>query len=210
MDTRGASGRARGGTGRSPCRLGTTPCKAQRRWRRINRAPFVSRRGFQFRSATRTITISTGTALFFPLLNSYDDTTGGYPPADPLGIILRTPDSVRAKWMMSADIDGNPVQNIQQYWIDTSVFFEHLPMNNPLLEELCTTIACSCGYYLMVDDISRRRPYNSLPCRQRRRVRLGHDVQGNGTINFAVKILPVKIIGEKKQSYFIIIIRLHQ
>jgi len=105
-------------------------------------------------TATRTITVPSGTALFVPLLNGYADTVGGYPPLDSLTILARPSDAMRAMWSLSAEVDGNSVTNPQQYWVDTTRFTSHLAANNIMGEPAGTYAAASDGYYLMIDNLS--------------------------------------------------------
>jgi hypothetical protein len=104
---------------------------------------------------TRYITVPSGTALFFPILNSEQDTTGGYPPPDSLLFDQRQSwNAGAATRIESADIDGNAVQNIPQYFADTLLFTLNIPTNNFAGDNACSALATSVGDYLMVDQLS--------------------------------------------------------
>jgi hypothetical protein len=80
--------------------------------------------------AERTITIPTGTRLFFPILNSEADNVGVSPPLSVAELRVGAaflPNSVTS---LFASIDGVPLQNLSAYRAISPVFSFTLPPNN--------------------------------------------------------------------------------
>ena len=79
-------------------------------------------------SATRTATIPVGKALFFPIVNTIFITTPGDPGIDEIRELVR--EVTDAVTDLACEIDGKPVQNIEQYREVSPVFSVNLPANN--------------------------------------------------------------------------------
>jgi hypothetical protein len=112
----------------------------------------------------RTVTMPTGKALFFPVLNTeFDNVTPGGPDT------TLTPDQLRSLAQsnmnsaenMTATIDGRAVSNLSQYRVTSPVFGYHLPADNIESFFAGTTIpardvypAVGDGVYLMLAPLS--------------------------------------------------------
>jgi hypothetical protein len=105
-------------------------------------------------TATRNITVPSGTALLVPLLNIYADTVGGYPPLDSLTILANPPQAFRDTWVQTAEVDGKSVSGLQNNWVAPTLFTSHLVANNLMGEPAGTYAGCSAGTYFMIDNLS--------------------------------------------------------
>ncbi|MDB5033943.1 MAG: hypothetical protein JWQ98_1184 [Chlorobi bacterium] len=76
---------------------------------------------------TRTITIPSGKALFFPMLNTFTDTTGGWTP-DSMRVALDA--AVKNITGVSAEIDGQAVATPANYHVRSALFSATLPDHN--------------------------------------------------------------------------------
>jgi hypothetical protein len=81
-------------------------------------------------SAERTITIPTGTRLFFPILNTEADNVGVNPPLSVADLRAAATFGVQSITSMFASIDGVPLQNLTAYRAISPVFSFTLPPNN--------------------------------------------------------------------------------
>lgn len=83
-------------------------------------------------SVTRSITIPTGTRLFFPILNSEWDNVGN-PPTDFSIPQLRALAAKDASHVLTqyVKVDGVPLNNLFSYRVISPVFSYTLPPNNP-------------------------------------------------------------------------------
>ena len=119
-------------------------------------------------TVTRSCTVPNGTALLFPVLNSFSGATRTDPPEQQTEAYQRmqvTP-AMRAATNLRASIDGIPVSNIKERYFEESVVFRVvLPADNIFgVNRLCepaTTPEAGCvvfptvdaGYYLMVKPL---------------------------------------------------------
>jgi hypothetical protein len=80
--------------------------------------------------AERTITIPTGTRLFFPILNSEQDNVGVNPPLSVAELRALAAFGVNSVTSLFATIDGVPSQDLTAYRAISPVFSYTLPPNN--------------------------------------------------------------------------------
>jgi hypothetical protein len=83
-------------------------------------------------SVTRSITIPTGTRLFFPILNAESDNTGN-PITNYTVAQLRAFNAFFVTQVLSmyVKVDGIPINNLSSYRVTSPVFSYTLPPNNP-------------------------------------------------------------------------------
>ncbi len=79
-------------------------------------------------SVTRDCTVPVGRSLFFPILTTLWISTPGDPGVDEIREILKQITDQATD--LSCEIDGKPVENIQQYRQASTVFTVDLPDNN--------------------------------------------------------------------------------
>lgn len=116
-------------------------------------------------AATRTCSIPTGTALFFPVLNVVWDNVGTVPPLDEAGLREVAALLVGNPTDLYATIDGVPVTNLRDYRIFSPVFKYQLPAEDNFYQHLgvavpgdawpSTTVepAVADGYWLFLNPL---------------------------------------------------------
>ncbi len=117
--------------------------------------------GFSGGTSSRTITISKGKALFIPILNFYADTTGGFPAAADLTTLAQQVWDGGHPASETVVIDGQTIANVSSdYFAPITTFTnKDIPLNNVIGDntygqDKIKSLACSCGDYLMIDDLS--------------------------------------------------------
>jgi hypothetical protein len=114
-------------------------------------------------AVTRDVTMPTGKALFFPILNSEADnldfTTGrqdlGFTPDQLRSQITPFMDDVVTHGFMTTSVDGVVLQNLASYRFASPVFSYTLPDNNIAgVPAQTVTPAVADGYYLMLAPLS--------------------------------------------------------
>jgi hypothetical protein len=113
-------------------------------------------------SATRSITVPQGKAIFFPILNLYGDTTGGAPPADQLASVIQGMWDGSNPTVEFAEIDGHTITSTvsNDYFAQVTTFINHdIPSDNILGDvtygqKKVSSFAASCGVYIMIDGLS--------------------------------------------------------
>jgi hypothetical protein len=116
--------------------------------------------GCSFATATRSVTVPSGKALFFPILNSECSTFEGNGTTE-ADLRACATSSIDAVTTMEADVDGVPIDGLTQYRGTSGLFtWGPLPANN-LLEFFgfnapagTTSPAVQDGYYLMLAPLS--------------------------------------------------------
>lgn len=85
-------------------------------------------------TATRTITVPTKKALFFPVLNYEADNYFNNPPIEPqldvAGLRLLAKSIIDPAIGLSVELDGNSIPDVKSYRVQSPVFGVHLPQNN--------------------------------------------------------------------------------
>ncbi len=105
-------------------------------------------------TSVRTLTIPSGKALFFPILNWEADTTGGAPPVDSLLSAITNLRNSLMPQIETAEIDGVSVAISSSNFTAPTPFTVTFKANNFLGAPACTSAAYSSGDYLFVDSLS--------------------------------------------------------
>lgn len=117
-------------------------------------APTTDLHGNLIGIADRQVTIPTGKALFFPIIDAEQSLAeGGTSEADCRAVANSFADHATG---LSCTIDGRPLEHLSAYRTESPFFpFGPLPANNLLgLPEGTTTSAVSDGYFVMVAPLS--------------------------------------------------------
>jgi hypothetical protein len=110
-------------------------------------------------TTVRTCTISTGTALFFPLINIFFGAFLNDPPAQRTEAFLRAQVSC-TNAVITAEIDGVAIKDPTQYFENSPLFEVQLPEDNvfgvdeSVVPQLLLSPSVDSGYYLFVNPLS--------------------------------------------------------
>lgn len=111
-------------------------------------------------SVSRSCTISTGTALFFPIANNFYGAFLTDPPATKTEEFLRQQVACVEGATLSASIDGKPVSDLRDQFEQSPLFTVQLPEDNVFgaspadVPQLKLTPAVDAGYYLFLNPLS--------------------------------------------------------
>ena len=102
-------------------------------------------------TATRNITVPSGSRLFFPLLNVVWDNVGVDPPFTVQQLYEQAAANVATTTELHATIDGRPVQNLFGYRAQSAPFCYTLPATDNVYQffgagDLLSPFACSSGF----------------------------------------------------------------
>ena len=118
-------------------------------------------------TATRNITVPSGTRLFFPVLNTEWDNVG-FSPMTVEELYQMAADAVNSTTELHASIDGRPVQNLSSYRATSNPFCYTMPatdniaqafgLGSDLLPFACASGFCICpavsdGYWLLTSPL---------------------------------------------------------
>ena len=111
-------------------------------------------------SAERSITISAGTQLFLPLINSWCDNLGVDPPMTVDQLRACAAGFIDSTTELHATLDGIPLQGLFGYRAKSEVFCYNLPAENNLIQfffnfpasgQVCPAVAD--GYWLLLNPL---------------------------------------------------------
>ncbi len=102
-------------------------------------------------TATRTITVPSGSRLFFPILNAEWDNVGFIPPMTVEELYQAAAAVVNSTSELHASIDGQPVENLFSYRVKSNPFCYTLPATDNIaqffgLDGFLSSFACPSGF----------------------------------------------------------------